>query len=166
MKVLVTAASKHGSTSEIAGVIGEVLGAAGLEVTVTEPDLVTSLEGFDAAVVGSGVYAGSWLPPARHLVERLSGPLGGIPVWLFSSGPLGDPPRPEPDEAVDAGWAIDATGARDHQVFAGKLDRSTLGFAEKAIMLAVRATDGDYRDWAAIRAWAGAIAGDLSGESG
>lgn len=166
MRVLVSAASKHGATAEIAGVMGDALRAAGLEVMVLDPDRVTDLDGIDAAVLGSAVYAGSWLPAARHLIERLGKALSSVPTWLFSSGPLGDPPRPEPDEAVDVGWVVEATGAREHRVFAGKLDRSALGFAEKAIMLAVRATDGDYRDWEAIRGWARGIAGDLSGENG
>ena len=47
---------------------------------------------------------------------------------------------------MDVAGILEATGARDHRVFSGKLDRSTLGFAEKAIMLTVRATEGDFRD--------------------
>jgi len=66
---------------------------------------------------------------------------------------------------VDVAGILEATGARDHRVFSGKLDRSTLGFAEKAIMLTVRATEGDFRDWEAIREWAREIATELHSES-
>jgi menaquinone-dependent protoporphyrinogen oxidase len=56
---------------------------------------------------------------------------------------------------------LDRTRAREHRVFAGKLDKHALGFAEKAVVLALRAPVGDFRDWAAIEAWAGTIADTL-----
>jgi menaquinone-dependent protoporphyrinogen oxidase len=46
-------------------------------------------------------------------------------------------------------------------VFAGKLARKQLGFGEKAIVLAFRAPDGDFRDWTQIKAWASGIADAL-----
>ena len=42
----------------------------------------------------------------------------------------------------------------EHRIFAGKIDKSELGFGERAIMIAVRAPDGDFRDWDEIAAWA------------
>jgi len=68
------------------------------------------------------------------------------PVWLFSSGPVGDPPKPGADP-VDAATMSTASGARDHRVFSGKLDRSLLRFTDKAIATALRAPAGDFRDW-------------------
>jgi menaquinone-dependent protoporphyrinogen oxidase len=78
-------------------------------------------------------------------------------VWLFSSGPVGDPPKPEEDP-VDVAEVLAATRAREHRVFAGKLVRKQLAFPERAIVTALRVPDGDFRDWAAITGWAGAIA--------
>jgi menaquinone-dependent protoporphyrinogen oxidase len=46
-------------------------------------------------------------------------------------------------------------------VFAGKLLRKRLGFADKAIAVALRVPDGDFRDWTAIREWAAGIADAL-----
>jgi len=51
MKVLVSAASKYGATSEIA----DVLAGKGLEVTVVPPAQADAIEQFDAAVLGSAV---------------------------------------------------------------------------------------------------------------
>jgi menaquinone-dependent protoporphyrinogen oxidase len=65
----VTAASKHGSTDEIAAVMGRQLTDEGLHVTVLRPDEVSDLVGYDAVVLGSAVYGGHWLEPARTLVE-------------------------------------------------------------------------------------------------
>jgi menaquinone-dependent protoporphyrinogen oxidase len=159
MKVLVTAASRYGATGEIAEAIGEVLRERGLDATVGPPEAAT-VDGHDAVVLGSAVYAGHWLKPARELVERQRDALAARPVWLFSSGPVGDPPKPEEDP-VDVAELVAATGARDHRVFAGRLLRKQLGFADKAIAVALRVPDGDFRDWTAIRQWAAGIADAL-----
>ena len=150
MKVLVTAATKYGATGEIARAIGEVLREHGLDSTVGPPEDATTVDGYDAVVLGSAVYAGHWLKPARELVDRSRDALAARPVWLFSSGPVGDPPKPEEDP-VDVAEMVAATGARDHRVFAGKLVRKQLGFGDKAIAVALRVPDGDFRDWAEIK---------------
>jgi menaquinone-dependent protoporphyrinogen oxidase len=59
---------------------------------------------------------------------------------------------------VDVAELVAATGARQHQVFAGKLVRKQLSFPERAIVSALRAPDGDVRDWPEITGWAAAIA--------
>lgn len=160
MEVLVTAASRHGSTAEIAEAIGRHLAEAGFEVHVIPPDDVAGLDGFDAAVIGSAVYAGHWLEPARQMVERLHGRFATLPVWLFSSGPIGDPPKPE-EEAVDVAAVVEATGARAHKVLAGNIDKGRLSFPERAIVRALRVPTGDFRDWDEIARWAAEVAAEL-----
>ena len=163
MRVLVTAASKYGATGEIARMIGDVLAERGVDATVTPPEEVGTVEDYDAVVLGSAVYAGRWLPSAKELVDRAADALTARSVWLFSSGPIGDPPRPEEDP-VDAAEMIERTNARGHRVFAGKLIRKQLSFPEKAIVIALRAQEGDFRDWDDIKEWASEIADAL--ESG
>ena len=162
MRVLVTAASKYGATAEIAEAIGAVLQEAGHDVDVLPIERVESVGAYGAAVIGSAVYAGHWLDPARELVTRSAERLRAIPVWLFSSGPIGDPPKPD-DEPVDVAKLKEATGALAHRVFAGKLERKRLHLAERAIVRALRVSEGDFRDWNEIRSWARAIAGELAG---
>jgi menaquinone-dependent protoporphyrinogen oxidase len=163
MRVLVTAASKYGATMEIAERIAETLSERGFDTTVTPPEEVGSLEGYDAVVLGSGVYAGHWLKPAKELVERSGTALAARPVWLFSSGPIGDPPKPKEDP-VDVAEIVETTGARDHRVFAGRLEKERLSFGEKAIVVAFRATEGDFRDWDDVAGWADEIATALRAE--
>jgi menaquinone-dependent protoporphyrinogen IX oxidase len=141
MRVLVTGATKYGATAEIAAAIAEALGKHGLEATVLPPEQVERVDGYDTVVVGSAVYAGHWLKPARELVERHARDLAGRPVWLFSSGPVGDPPKPEEDP-VDVADLLAATEAREHRVFAGKLTRKQLSFPERAIVSALRVPEG------------------------
>ena len=157
MKILVTAASKHRSTEEIARAIAEVLEENGLQVVVSSPEKVRSVDEYDAVVLGSAVYAGHWMKEAKELVDRLGAALAQRSVWLLSSGPIGDPPKPEEDP-VDVAEVMDRTGAREHRVFAGKLVKRGLSFGEKAIVLALRAAEGDFRDWDEIRSWAAEIA--------
>jgi menaquinone-dependent protoporphyrinogen oxidase len=56
---------------------------------------------------------------------------------------------------------VETTHARELKLFAGKLDLSKLGLAEKAPVRLTRAREGDYRDWQAIDDWAAAIACQL-----
>lgn len=161
MKVLVTAASRHGATYEIAESIGRALANEGIAASAVPISDVGDLEGYEAFVVGSAVYMGSWLDSAQKFVEQQSGPLSSHRTWLFSSGPIGDPPRPSEPEAVDIDDVMSKTQAREHRLFAGKLDKHELGFGERAVMLAFRAVEGDYRDWDEIEAWARSIAQEL-----
>jgi len=164
MKVLVTAATKYGATGEIAQAIGNELAEQGLDATVTPPDQVDRIEDYDAVVLGSAVYAGQWLKPARELVDRSADALAARPVWLFSSGPVGDPAKPAEDP-VDVSEILKSTKARDHRVFAGKLVKRQLSFPEKAITAALRVAEGDFRDWDEIKRWASDIAEALGTES-
>lgn len=161
MKILVTAASKHGATDEIANAIGEALRRHGLEVTVAPADKVDMVDGYDAYVLGSAVYPGDWLKPPIDLAERRGAGFASRPVVLFASGPIGDPPKLEdPGNLAE----IEATnGARDHVLVAGRLDKSNLGFAEGAIVIAFRAPFGDFRDWDEIDSWAASVADALAG---
>lgn len=154
MRILVTAASRHGSTMEMASAIGSALQEAGLQAEVKPLHELGGVAGFNAVVLGSSVYMGRWLPEAAEFVRRHEVELKARPVWLFSSGPIGSPePKPE-GEPANIDEMVAAVRARGHRVFAGRLDRRQLGLGEKLIVGAVKAQDGDFRDWEAIRAWA------------
>lgn len=73
-------------------------------------------------------------------------------MWIFSSEPIGAPAKPEGD-AVDVVGVLAATGAAEHRVFAGQIDKATLSFAERAMIRAFRADVGDFRDWKQIKKW-------------
>ena len=160
MKILVTAASRHDATAEIGTAIAAVLRGHGHQVEEMAPENVEDVGQYDAVVMGSAVYVGRWLEPSRSLVDRHATQLAERPVWLFSSGPLGDPPKPADDPDVSA--LVEATRAVEHRVFTGKLDKSSLGPLERTVARAVRAPEGDYRDWDAIKDWAEKIAASLS----
>jgi menaquinone-dependent protoporphyrinogen oxidase len=163
VRILVSTASKHASTGQIATRIAEAL-RAGLPgdavVDVVPAAEVGDVTSYDAVVLGSAVYMGRWLEDARRVAAGLA-TQPPQPVWLFSSGPIGDLAKPD-EEPAEVGGIAEATHARGHRLFAGRLDRHRLGFGEKAVVMALRVTDGDFRDWDAIDTWGAQIAGELS----
>jgi len=166
MRVLVTAASRHGATHEIAAAIAAGLVRRRVEAQACPVEELAGLDGYDAYVIGSAVYVGRWLDGARDLVEAHGDALSARPVWLFSSGPLGPPEALKPEgDPVDVGGLVEATRAVEHRVFSGRLDRALLSFAEKAVVVAVRAPEGDFRDWEAIDGFAAGIATRLGAEN-
>jgi menaquinone-dependent protoporphyrinogen IX oxidase len=95
-RVLVSAASLHGATAEIAQAIGQTLSEQGLTVRVIPPGDVRNLDGCDAVIVGSAVYMGHWLDPAKDLVNRFHEALTDRPVWLFPAVRSGSQPASWP----------------------------------------------------------------------
>ncbi|MCZ2860596.1 flavodoxin domain-containing protein [Blastococcus sp. VKM Ac-2987] len=167
LRVLVTVASRHGATAEIGAEIARTLStcdrgrAAGLVAVAVPVQQHPDPAGFDAVVLGSAVYAGRWLEPAREYAATHASLLRTRRVWLFSSGPIGDPPFP-PDVPHDVEPLTGLTGARGHGLFPGRLDKARLTFGERAMVTAMRAPVGDFRDWPAVAAWAEGVADALS----
>lgn len=170
VRVLVVVASRHGATAEIGTAVARTIsecaaGRSGGLVAVPVPvEQRPDPAPFDAVVLGSAVYAGRWLEPAREYAAGHAGVLRTRPVWLFSSGPIGEPPFP-PDDPHDVAPLTRLLGARGHAVFPGRLDPTRLGFGERAMATAMRAPVGDFRDWPAVAAWAETIAREIGTRS-
>lgn len=156
MRVLVVAASKHGSTWEIARAIGDALAAQGIRADVKRIEQAGLLDfgRYDGFIVGSAVYAGYWLSPAVRFINDHLLQLAQCPVWLFSSGPLRLPLKPHPGAAADVRQIIRQLRIREHRVLAGELDKRHLTLPA----FAVHAPQGDFRDLPEIRAWTRGIA--------
>ncbi|MDZ7271366.1 MAG: flavodoxin domain-containing protein [candidate division KSB1 bacterium] len=167
MKVLIVYGSKYGATAAIAQRIAGVLAEEGLQVAVLRADGVKDLRPYGAAIVGSAVYAGQWRKEVVSFVRAHAEELSHIPVWCFSSGPLGSG---DPVELLH-GWripkALESTlqrvRPRGIAVFHGALDVTKLNWFERAIVRLLKSPRGDFRDWEAIAAWARDIALALKG---
>ena len=161
MRVLVTVASRHGATREIGERVATVLRRRCHEVCTEPPEQVTSVLGFDAVVLGSAVYLSRWLKAATQLLDRCANDLPNRVVFLFSSGPVSHPLFPDTPPS-DLASLMGRSGARQHIVFAGRLDTNELAVAERIAVRMSHASAGDYRDWSAIEAWAEQIAVQLA----
>lgn len=162
MKILVAVASRHGSTTDIARRLAARLDDLGHVTTVLElarehgREAEAQLERHDAVVVGSAIYESHWLRAARTFVLRNANRLQRMPVFLFSSGPIGESEHVSID-TVKIDEMVHAVDAIEHRVFSGRLERAELGRLERWIVDVVRARDGDFREWDGIDHWATAI---------
>lgn len=164
-RTLVAYASRMGGTEGIARAVADELRSGGLDVDLIPAADVRDGAGYDAVVLGSGLYAGRWLRPARALLKKLAAnrKLGHpVPVWLFHSGPLGPGQAhttvPAPGKV--AAYAI-ALGANPPTTFGGRIEPAT---AKGIVAGSMAKSDlaGDYRDFAQITDWARKIAVELA----
>jgi menaquinone-dependent protoporphyrinogen oxidase len=162
-QVLVTYASKYGSTMEIADKIHKVLLKEGLKSTLQPVEQIDGLNPYTAVVLGSAVYFGQWRKSAAGFLKAKEAELAKKRVWLFSSGPPGN------EMKSLQGWKFpanlqgiaDQIDPREVIVFPGAVDLNKLNPIEKLAMKALKATSSDYRDWDAITSWAKGIAKSL-----
>ncbi len=158
--VLVAYATKMGGTRDIAIAIGERLTTAGSQVTVCDAGEVRTLDGYDAVVIGSAIYAGRWRSEAVSLLAKQANRGTSIPVWLFQSGPCGKTaadPVPVPKRVQRL---VDRLGTPAPTTFGGRLEPATArGFIARRMATGPMA--GDFRDFDRIRSWADDIAMQL-----
>ena len=179
MKVLVAYATRHGATAGIAERIATVLTEAGRPAEARPVDAVKGVDEYDAVVLGGAAYMFHWLKPAVKFARRNRAALVDRPVWLFSSGPLGtDRVDEEGRDVLEAtrpkefDELTELLHPRGDHVFFGAYDPDAepVGLGERLVRHMPAAKDalpaGDFRDWAAIEAWAQEIAESLGAESG
>lgn len=163
-RTLVAYASRMGGTEGIARAVADEMRQQGIDVDLRPAAEVHELTGYDAVVLGSAVYAGRWLRPARTLLKRLTVSrqvAHPLRVWLFHSGPLGPGQArstvPAPRKV--AAYAI-ALGAGRPTTFGGRIEPATAkGFLARS--MAKGDMSGDYRDFTQITDWARTIATEL-----
>jgi menaquinone-dependent protoporphyrinogen oxidase len=161
MRVLVTAASKHGATLGIAEVIAEELTEHGLSAEAKPVEDASAVGQYDAVVLGSAIYFGHWLKAAVDFADANFQVLSERPLWLFSSGPVEE--ESSAASSVESTSPIPSLTPQGHRVFLGALDKSQLGLVERSVVRAVHGKYGDFRDWGAVQAWARDIALALKG---
>src|SRR5271157_3174061 len=163
MRVEVIYGSRLGATRGIAERIAARLRASGLDVELAAAERIDALPVADAYIIGSGVYGQHWMKQAAALVRRSRTTLSARPVWLFSVGPIGSWAKSsDPVEPREVAGFRRSIGPVDHRVFAGAFDPaavegSDLSAVERFVSRRFL-PQGDFRDWAAVDAWADGIA--------
>ena len=160
-KILVTYASRAGSTQAVAQAIGETLTLAGAKVDVLSVREAIDLAPYQAVVAGSAIQGGKWLPEAMRFVEMNQSTLALRPFAAFlvcmslatSDGE---------DRLRVASW-LAPVRARVRPVseglFAGALNirrarpAGTRHKTHPSLFIGAW-PEGDYRDWGAINLWA------------
>lgn len=166
-RILVAYASEFGSTVEIAETIGQALRDRGAQVDVRAIVDVATLAPYSAAIIGSAIYNGAWLPEAVHFVEIHAAALSRMPTAYFVV--CATMREDTPEHRQGARSFLDPVLAQIPQVrpidiglFAGKIDPPRLSWP---VRLRMRFTtdlrQGDYRRWDDVRSWAVSLAPQL-----
>jgi menaquinone-dependent protoporphyrinogen oxidase len=166
-KILVTYASRAGSTAGVAEAIGKTLaesaaGYSGAQVDVLPMQEVKDLAPYRAVVAGSAIRGGKWLPEAMQFMKTHQAALAHKPFAAFMVCITLAMPGAEKFREGVAGWMQPVRALvkpMSEGLFAGVLDFSKLptNFATLKLRATVAAgvfPQGDHRDWNAIQAWA------------
>jgi menaquinone-dependent protoporphyrinogen oxidase len=158
--VLVTYATRYGSTQEVAEAVAATLRDRGLEVIFQPARQVRSLGAYGAVVLGAPLYMFHWHADALRFLSRhrqAITPPQGLPVALFALGPWHDDEK----ERQDARGQLDKELAKFPwlapvavEIFGGKFDPAKLGLPYSLFGPLKKMPANDVRDWTAIRAWA------------
>jgi menaquinone-dependent protoporphyrinogen oxidase len=171
--VLVTYASRHGSTAGVAQAIGTVLAQRDWPVEVRAMESVSDLTRYGAVVAGSAIQNGAWLPEALEFVRRHRPDLDRRPFAAF---------------LVCMTLAMEGSDYQDHVrswfapvrrivtpvcegAFPGELRIASLPSWGDRLKFRISVwagvwSEGDHRDWEAIRSWADGVAVAFSATAG
>ena len=155
-RVLVTYASKAGSTAEIAIQIGEVLAKRGLAVDVRPVDNAGDLTGYDSVILGSAIRTGQLLPEAMGFVEKNQAALRAKVFSAFIVCLTLEKDIAETRKTVSTYLdpLRELVKPASEGMFAGVMNLSKLGWFERLMMAVMKSPVGDFRRWDQINAWA------------
>lgn len=163
-KVLVVYATKSGCTTGVAEHIGADFVDKDAVVDVVCADEAPQPDGYDAVIVGSGIRVGQWHEAARTWVANHAEALKQIPVAFFTVN-LTQVTEPERADEVRA-WTdpiTESTGIEpvDVATFPGWFEPKQFSLLERTILKAMKAPQGDFRDYAAVDQWTDKVAPSL-----
>jgi menaquinone-dependent protoporphyrinogen oxidase len=130
--ILVTYASRTGSTAEVAEAIAKTLAEGGEQVDVVPMNEVKDLSLYQSVVVGSAIRGSKWLPEAVRFVQAHQSMLAQKKVAMFT---------------------VCITMAMKN---AANYRSGVMGWVAPVRLMVKPLSEerGDHRDWDAIRTWA------------
>ncbi len=161
-KVLVAFASTHGSTQEVAEDVAATLRAHGLEVDLQPMRNVRTLDGYRAVVLGAPLYMFHLHKDAQNFLSKHQNVLkNGLPAAIFAGGSI---ENADAEESKEVRKQLDQELAKFSwfqpvavEVIGGRFDPANLRFPWNLIPALKMRPPSDFRDWPAIRAWAGSL---------
>jgi menaquinone-dependent protoporphyrinogen oxidase len=154
-RALLAYASAMGSSMEVATTIGETLGARRFSVDVRPIKEQPHVDGYQAALLGSAVQYGSWLPEAVEFVKTNQRALNQLPVALLCVHiqNLGDDETSLKNRLAYLDAVRPLLQPATEGFFTGRFDRRGAALMLPG-WLARFVPPLDFRNWVKIRAWA------------
>ena len=161
-QILVTYASRAGSTADVAEAIGKTLSENGAQVDVLPMNEVKDLSPYQAVVAGSAIRGSKWLPEAMQFIQTHRTELAQKHFAEFTVCITLAMSNSEQYRSAVEKWVAPVRAQvkpLSEGLFAGMLDFSKLPFNWDTLMLRLTVAlgifpRGDHRDWKAIHAWA------------
>ena len=161
-RILVTYASRTGSTAEIANVIGKTLSESGAQVDVIPMGDVKDLSEYRSVVAGSAIRGSKWLPEAVQFIQTHRSTLAQKRFAMFTVCITMAMKNAENYRSGVMGWIAPVRALVkpvSEGLFAGRLDFSKLPFSRDTLLFRIAVAlgifpRGDHRDWNAVRTWA------------
>lgn len=156
-RILVTYATRTGSTVGVAEMIGKTIAARGYAVDVKPVKEVVSTAVYQAVVIGSAINGAQWLPEAVDFVKQNQAALNQVPLAVFCVHimNLGNDEKSRKNRLayLDAVRAL--VKVKDEAFFAGlgMNPAETSGFTRWIYRTFKIGPEGDCRDWEKIRGW-------------
>ena len=161
-KILVTYASRTGSTAQIAEAICKTLTRNGEETDLVPMQDVKDLSLYYAVIIGSPIRKSRWLPEAMQFLQANRAELACKHVATFTVCITLAMSNTQRYQDAIREW-IAPIRALVHPVseglFAGRLDFKKLPWTLDTLLFRATATlgilpKGDHRDWNAVHTWA------------
>jgi menaquinone-dependent protoporphyrinogen oxidase len=169
-RILVTYASRTGTTAEVAAAICRILSESGARVEILPMQEVKDLAPYEAVIAGSAIRAARWLPEAVQFIRAHQATLSHKPFAMYTVCITLAMADTEQYRSAVSGWTAPVRAIvppLSEGLFAGMLDFDKLPFNWETLKL--RATvamgifpRGDRRDWNAVRSWAESLKPMLS----
>jgi menaquinone-dependent protoporphyrinogen oxidase len=168
-KILVTYASRTGSTCKVAQEIGKILSTSGAAVDIVAMHEVEDISTYIAVIAGSPIQNRSWLPEAMAFIQKNRVELAKKPFAMFTlcmtlAMKNGEKYRPDVIEWLSPVRRL--VRPVSEGLFAGVLDISKIpSFGDRlkfrlSVLFGVW-SEGDHRDWVSIYDWANDLSSQL-----
>lgn len=161
-KMLVTFASRTGSTEEVAAAVSKILADKDCDVDLSPVQRVKNLTPYRAVIIGSAIQNRQWLPEAIGFIQKHRNELSQKPFAMFSLCMTlamrdGEKYRPQVSEWLHP--VRNLVSPVSDGIFAGVLDINKIPALSDRLKFRLSVvfgvwSEGDHRDWQAINAWA------------
>jgi|GEM_PF-327502 len=155
-QVLVTYATKHGSTRQTASEVAKIFAAGGVSVDLKPVQEVDDVRPYDVVILGSPIYMGKMLPAAIEFVDLHQETLRKRRLALFLLGLAhfrdGDKAEKDAEAAAEEIRRFVEPVTVCH--FTGRKPSCSLPLREKVILHMMKIPKNDIQDLESVRSWA------------